>query len=47
MTIERDTKHWTWVLRRSCPECGLDTQSFSRYEIGGMIVPEAGEIPRS
>jgi hypothetical protein len=37
MTIEPDTKDWTWVLGRPCPECGLDTQSFSREEIGGMI----------
>jgi hypothetical protein len=21
--IEPDTKDWTWVLARSCPECGL------------------------
>jgi hypothetical protein len=37
MTIEPDSKDWTWVLRRTCPECGLDTQSFSRDEIGGMV----------
>jgi hypothetical protein len=30
MTIEPDTKDWTWVLRRPCLECGLDTQSFPR-----------------
>jgi hypothetical protein len=36
MAIEPDTKDWTWVLRRPCPECGLDTQSFARDEIGGM-----------
>jgi len=35
--IEPDTKDWTWVLRRPCPDCGLDTRSFSRDEIGGMI----------
>ena len=27
MTIIPDTKDWTWVLQRSCPECGFDTQS--------------------
>ena len=37
MTIVPDTKDWTWVLRRRCPECGLDTQSFSRTDLGGMI----------
>ena len=37
MSIEPDTKDWTWVLLRPCPECGLDTQKFSRDEIGEMI----------
>ena len=25
MPILPDTKDWTWVLERPCPECGLDT----------------------
>jgi hypothetical protein len=33
MTIEPDTKDWTWVLRRSCPECGLDTQLATAAEV--------------
>jgi hypothetical protein len=37
MTIEPDTKDWTWVLQRPCPECGLDTSSFPRDEVAGMI----------
>jgi hypothetical protein len=37
VTIVPDTKDWTWVLRRPCPECGLDTNSFSRAEIPEMI----------
>jgi hypothetical protein len=37
VTIAPDTKDWTWVLRRPCPECGLDTQSFPREAIAGMI----------
>jgi hypothetical protein len=37
VTIVPDTKDWTWVLRRPCPECGLDTNSFSRAEIPKMI----------
>ena len=24
MTIEPDTKDWTWVLNERCPECGFD-----------------------
>jgi len=37
MAIVPDTKDWTWVLRHRCPECGLDTQSFPRGAIAGMI----------
>jgi hypothetical protein len=37
MTIAPDGKDWTWVLRRPCPECGLDTSSFAREEIPAMI----------
>jgi hypothetical protein len=37
MTIVPDTKDWTWVLQRPCPECGLDTQSFARDAVAGMI----------
>ncbi len=37
MTIVPDTKDWTWVLRRPCPECDLDVQSFPRAAVGGMI----------
>lgn len=27
MSIEPDTKDWTWVLERPCPECGLDARA--------------------
>ena len=37
MTIVPDAKDWTWVLERPCPECGLDTQSFSGEAVAGMI----------
>jgi hypothetical protein len=37
VTISPDTKDWTWVLERPCPECGLDTRSFSREAVAGMI----------
>ncbi len=37
VTIVPDTKDWTWVLARPCPECGLDTGSFARAEIPAMI----------
>ena len=37
MTITPDTKDWTWVLRRPCPECGFDTQGFAVQAVPGMI----------
>jgi DinB superfamily len=34
VTIEPETKSWMWVLGRPCDECGFDTQSFPREELG-------------
>ena len=45
MTIVPDSKDWTWVLARACPECGLDTQSFAREEIPAMIRANAAAWP--
>ena len=28
-----DTKNWTWVLERTCPECGFDAAALDRAEI--------------
>jgi hypothetical protein len=28
VTIEPETKSWTWVLERKCDECGFDTRTF-------------------
>jgi DinB family protein len=37
VTITPDGKDWTWVLRQPCPECGFDTASFAREEVGAML----------
>ena len=37
MAIVPDTKDWTWVLRKPCPECGLDTQSFPREAVPATL----------
>lgn len=37
MTITPDTKDWTWVLRRPCPECGLDTSTFAREDVAALV----------
>ena len=41
MAIVPDTKDWTWVLRRPCPECGFGTQSFAVQAVPDMITANA------
>ncbi|WP_316528960.1 DinB family protein [Kitasatospora brasiliensis] len=35
--IVPDTKDWTWVLERPCPDCGLDTPRVVREDVAGMV----------
>jgi hypothetical protein len=45
--IEPDTKDWTWVLDRPCPECGFDAKSLHHTEVAGRIRSDAAEwVPR-
>jgi hypothetical protein len=34
MTITPDSKDWTWVLRRPCPECGVDVSTLRPGDTG-------------
>ena len=43
MAITPDTKDWTWVLRRPCPECGFDAQGFARERVGDMVRANAAQ----
>lgn len=43
MTIQPDTKDWTWVLSKPCPECGFDASSFPRDDVGQMIRDNAAQ----
>jgi hypothetical protein len=43
MSIEPDSKDWTWVLSRPCPECGFDVSAFPRESIGSMIRDNAAQ----
>jgi hypothetical protein len=43
MAIEPDTKDWTWVLQKPCPECGFDTRGFPREQVGAMTRANAEE----
>lgn len=35
--MEPDTKDWTWVLYRPCPECGLDTSTIDHDDIPALL----------
>jgi hypothetical protein len=37
MAIIPDTKNWTWVLERRCPECGLDVSTLTYNDVPAMI----------
>ncbi|MCW2765702.1 MAG: methyltransferase type 12 [Nocardioides sp.] len=36
-TIEPDTKDWTWVLDRPCPECGFVADDLSVERLGAAV----------
>lgn len=44
--ISPDTKDWTWVLERPCPECGFDATAFDRELVGSMILSNAAAWQR-
>jgi hypothetical protein len=37
MPIVPDTKNWTWVAERPCPECGFDPADYSNTGIAAAI----------
>src|SRR5260370_38004117 len=37
MTITPDTKNWTWVLERPCPECGFEAAAFPRENVSALL----------
>ena len=37
MSIVPDTKNWTWVLERPCPECGFDASTWRAEDVGAAI----------
>ncbi|RDH75137.1 DinB family protein [Mycolicibacterium moriokaense] len=43
--IEPDTKDWTWVITRRCPECGFDGATVSHTAVAGRIRADAAEWP--
>ena len=45
MSIEPDTKDWTWVLDRPCPECGFDASTVSVEDVAELIRDNAAQWP--
>jgi hypothetical protein len=45
MPIVADTKNWTWVIERPCPECGFDATFYGDADIAPAIVDNAGSWP--
>jgi len=43
MTISPDDKNWTWVLERTCPECGFDAGSFDPLQMPDAVRANAAE----
>ena len=41
MPIVPDTKNWTWVLERSCPQCGFDVDTFRREQVPELVAANA------
>lgn len=37
MSIVPDTKDWTWVLEKPCPECGFDTRTVTRRALPQLL----------
>lgn len=37
MTIEPDTKDWTWVLEARCPECGFDAAGVPATDVARRL----------
>lgn len=40
--IQPDSKDWTWVLEKPCPECGFDASALDRGQVGTVVRDNAG-----
>lgn len=45
MTITPDTKDWTWVLNRPCPECGFDSRTITGRDVPALLRANVAEWP--
>ena len=40
--VEPDTKDWTWVLDRACPECGFDAPALAVEDLPALLEETTG-----
>jgi hypothetical protein len=45
MAIIPDTKNWTWVLEKPCPECGFDASTFEPTDVAALLRTNAAAWP--
>lgn len=45
MPITPDSKNWTWVLERRCPECGFDGSEVASRDVAEALRHNASEWP--
>lgn len=45
MAIVPDTKNWTWVLEKECPECGFDSSATPASAVPGLLRENAAAWP--
>jgi hypothetical protein len=45
MPIVPDTKNWTWVLEKPCPECGFDATTFTPTDVAAKLRANASAWP--
>lgn len=46
MSIDPDTKDWTWVLERPCPDCGFDAQAVDGERVPSVVRRNAADWQR-
>lgn len=45
MPITPDTKNWTWVIQKPCPECGFDASTFEARDVPALLRANARAWP--
>ena len=45
MPIVPDTKNWTWVIEKPCPECGFDAETFQPSDVAALLRDNAAAWP--